>query len=53
MKPADDGATWRVQQMLIDTEGHNDWVLELDVDLAASRELGGPVLKLLRIGSLA
>jgi len=28
-------------------------VLELDVDLAASRELGEPVLKLLRPGSLA
>ena len=43
---------WRVQQMLVDPEGLNDWVLELDVDLAASRELGEPVLKLLRLGSL-
>jgi superfamily II RNA helicase len=50
--PADDRARWRVQQMLVDTEGHNDWVLELDVDLAASRETGEPVLKLLRLGSL-
>jgi hypothetical protein len=30
----------------------NDWGLELDVDLAASRELGEPVLKRARLGSL-
>ena len=53
VKPSDDRASWRVQQMLVDPEGLNDWVLELDVDLAASRELGEPVLKLLRLGSLA
>jgi superfamily II RNA helicase len=51
--PADDRASWRVQQMLVDPEGLNDWVAELDVDLAASRELGEPVLKLLRLASLA
>jgi superfamily II RNA helicase len=50
---SDDRARWRVQQMLVDPEGLNDWVLELDVDLAASRETGEPVLKLLRLGSLA
>jgi superfamily II RNA helicase len=50
--PSDDGATWRLQQMLVDTEGLNDWVLELEVDLAASREVGEPVLKLRRLGSL-
>jgi hypothetical protein len=38
--------------MLIDAEGLNDWVLELEVDLAASRALGEPVLKLLRLASL-
>ncbi len=52
VKPSDDGQRWLVQQMLIDAEGHNDWVLELEVDLAGSRELGTPVLKLLRLGSL-
>ena len=52
VQPADDRASWRVQQMLVDDEGLNDWVLELDVDLAASRELGEPVLKLARLGSL-
>ena len=53
VEPSDDRARWRVQQMLVDPEDLNDWVLELDVDLAASRELGEPVLKLLRLGSLA
>jgi hypothetical protein len=38
--------------MLVDPEGLNDWLLELDVDLVASRELGEPLLKLLRLGSL-
>ncbi len=46
------GAAWRVQQMLVDPEGLNDWVAEVEVDLAASRELGEPVLKLLRLASL-
>jgi len=52
VEPSDDRARWRVQQMLVDPEGLNDWVLELDVDLAASRERGEPVLELLRLGSL-
>jgi superfamily II RNA helicase len=52
VEPSEDRSSWRVQQMLVDAEGLNDWVLELDVDLAASRELGEPVVKLLRLGSL-
>ena len=47
------GAPWRVQQMLVDPDGLNDWVAELEVDLAASREAGEPVLQLRRLGSLA
>jgi hypothetical protein len=53
VKPSDDGATWRVQQMLIDPDAHNDWVMELDIDLAASRETSAPVIKLVRLGGLA
>jgi superfamily II RNA helicase len=49
---SDDGTTWRVQQMLVDPEGLNDWVAELEVDLAASREAGEPVLQLRRLDSL-
>jgi hypothetical protein len=39
--------------MLVDPEGRNDWVAELHVDLASSREADEPVLQLLRLGSLA
>ena len=52
MVPAADQRSWRVQQMLVDPEGHNDWVAEFEVDLTASRTSGEPVLKLRRIGSL-
>jgi hypothetical protein len=38
--------------MLVDPEGLNDWVAELEVDLAASREAGEPVLQLRRLDSL-
>ncbi|MBI3191973.1 MAG: DUF3516 domain-containing protein, partial [Pedosphaera parvula] len=50
--PSEDKQTWRVQQMLVDPEGHNDWVAEFEVDLAGSRAANGPVLQLRRIGSL-
>jgi len=38
--------------MLVDPEGLNDWVAELEVDLAGSRAAGEPILRLLRLGSL-
>ena len=50
--PSEDKRTWRVQQMLVDPEGDNDWVAEFEVDLAESRKLSEPVLRLRRIGSL-
>jgi superfamily II RNA helicase len=52
VQPSEDRTTWHVQQMLVDTEGLNDWVAELEADLAASRDAAEPVLRLLRIGSL-
>ena len=51
--PAEDKQSWRVQQMLVDREGHNDWVAEFAVDLAASRKLGEPCMSLVRLGALA
>jgi superfamily II RNA helicase len=51
--PAEDKKSWRVQQMLVDPEEHNDWVAEFEVDLIESRKLGEPALRLRRIGSLA
>ena len=50
--PSDDGRTWRVQQVLVDPESHNDWVAEFEVDLAASREANQPVLWLRGIGPI-
>jgi hypothetical protein len=50
--PADDQKTWRVQQMWVDPENHNDWLAEFNVDLAQSREVETPVMTLLRIGPL-
>jgi superfamily II RNA helicase len=51
--PSDDNKTWRAQQVLVDSEGHNDWLAEFAVDLAESRMAGEPVLKLNRIGPVA
>ena len=50
--PAEDQRTWRIQQMLVDPDGHNDWVAEFEMDLAESRAAGEPVLRLRRLGSL-
>ena len=50
--PSEDNKSWRVQQMLVDPQEHNDWVAEFGVDLAVSRAVGEPVLQLRRIGSL-
>jgi hypothetical protein len=51
--PAEDKKSWRVQQMLIDPDEHNDWVAEFEVDLAQSRVVGEPSLRLRRISALA
>jgi hypothetical protein len=37
----------------VDPDGFNDWILEIETDLAASRAAGEPVLTLRRIGSLS
>lgn len=50
--PAPDGLTWRVEQMLVDPEEHNDWVAVFEVDLAASRAAAQPVLHLQHLGPL-
>ena len=50
--PSEDRTRWRVQQMLVDPEETNDWVVEFDVDLAASCASGEPVMGLIKFGSL-
>ncbi len=49
---AEDKRTWRVQQMLVDPEEHNDWVAEFEADLGQSRAANAPVVRLRKIGSL-
>ncbi|MFO1477915.1 MAG: DUF3516 domain-containing protein, partial [Verrucomicrobiota bacterium] len=51
--PSEDRKSWRVQQMLVDPEGHNDWVAEFRVDLEASRAAREPRMRLERLGALA
>jgi len=50
---SDDRARWNVQQTLVDPDGHNDWILEIEADLAASRAAGEPVLRLVRMASIS
>jgi len=50
--PSEDKKSWRVQQMLVDPEEHNDWVAEFEVDLPASRTANEPVLRLNGIRAL-
>jgi superfamily II RNA helicase len=49
---SEDKKSWRVQQILVDPDAHNDWILEFDIDLFASRERKEPVLQLRRIGGV-
>ena len=52
VRPAEDGQSWNVQQMLVDPEAHNDRVAEFEVHLPQCREQGEPVLHLVRVGLL-
>jgi hypothetical protein len=49
---SEDKATWKVQQVLIDPEEHNDWMVEFEVNLPASRAAGAPVVRLTRLGPI-
>jgi hypothetical protein len=50
--PSEDKRSWRVQQVLVDPDAHNDWVAEFEVDMVASRAAGEPVIKLWRMSAL-
>ncbi|MFM8877910.1 MAG: DUF3516 domain-containing protein [Verrucomicrobiota bacterium] len=52
VKPSEDRRTWRVMQVLVDPEGHNDWQAEFEVDLAASKAAEAPVMRLIGIGPI-
>ena len=47
-----DGACWQVAQVLVDYEEQNDWELRVEVDLPASREAGGVVMRWLGLGPI-
>ena len=47
-----DGETWRVQQVLVDPDEHNDWMAEFEIDLAASRQAREPILSLTALGPI-
>jgi hypothetical protein len=52
IKPSEDKQTWLVQQTLVNPEAHNDWSLDLLIDLNQSRTLAKPHLQLLRLGPI-
>lgn len=52
IRPDKEGEKWSIQQILIDPLGHNDWTLDLIVDLDLSRQSSKPVLILEGIRSL-
>ena len=50
--PSEDKKSWRVQQVLVDPDEHNDWMVEFSVDLAESRTKKEPVIRLRRVGAV-
>jgi Domain of unknown function (DUF3516) len=44
---------WQVRQVFDDPEGDHDWAITASVDLAASDELGEPVVTVLDVGPLS
>jgi len=49
---SDDKKTWRVEQVLVDPEEHNDWIARFEIDLQESRTAKEPKLKLAYIGPI-
>lgn len=48
-----DGDVWRVTQVMIDSDEQNDWALEVEVDVPASREVGAVELRWVGLGAIA
>lgn len=51
--PSEDKQTWRVQQVLVDPEDANDWMVEFEADLAQSRVRGTSIVRLLRLEAIS
>jgi superfamily II RNA helicase len=43
---------WRVRQIFDDPEGHHDWGITAEVDLAASDEAGGAIIEIIAVDRL-
>lgn len=43
---------WQIEQILVDSEGHNDWCLEVTIPLDLSKLRGQPVLQLIAVRAL-
>jgi superfamily II RNA helicase len=50
--PSENGRRWIVEQVLVDADGHNDWMARFAVDLDASRRAERPVMALEGIGAI-
>jgi hypothetical protein len=50
--PSEDKKSWRVEQVLVDPEGHNDWIARFQVDLARSKAKAEPCLVLTSVGPI-
>jgi hypothetical protein len=42
---------WKVQQIIVDSDDANDWVLKFEIPIAPSREAGRPLLLLRHVGT--
>lgn len=51
-KPSDDQSRWLVDQVLVDSEGHNDWQLSFSVNLTTAREEGKVMLELVGLAGI-
>ncbi|OYN85137.1 DEAD/DEAH box helicase [Parenemella sanctibonifatiensis] len=47
-----DAQLWRVRQTLLDPDGDRDWVIQAEVDLAASEEAGAAVVRAVAMNRL-
>jgi hypothetical protein len=50
--PSEDRKSWRVMQVLVDPEEHNDWQVEFEIDLAASKAAEVLVMRLVGVGPI-
>jgi superfamily II RNA helicase len=50
--PSEDKKAWRVEQVLVDPEDHNDWIARFEINLGESRAAKEPRLRLSYVGAI-